>query len=488
MPKTKSKIATRAIQWLLHHRFLNLQSLGGYSGGGWGGGWFPGAILESFSGAWQQNVVVAPTPTLLSFSAVFACTTGIASDVAKMRVKLSRNDEGIWEEITANQPWLPLLRTPNHYQDRIQFFNSWMLSKLMYGNTYVLKQRDARGVVSSLYCLHPGCVKPLVSEDGGVYYELVRDDLSGIHESTIGELIRRYGRIAIPASEIIHDRMNTLWHPLVGVSPLYACGTTATMGSAIQSAATKFFQNKSLPGGMLTAPGEISDETAARLKENFETNFSGDNVGRMLVVGDGLEFKAFSVDAEKSQQFEQLNFAVEDVARAFRYPLWKLGGKMPPYTKPEQAQTMYYTDCLQVHIEAIELCLDNGLELPLGMGTEFDLDGLMRMDTEALYESLNKAEGWMKVDEQRFKGNYKPLDVGGDTVYKQHQDYSIEALAKRDAKADPFESNATTLQQPPATTPPAKEIAPAENRSLDYDLDEFAAEELRRSRRELTPV
>lgn len=42
----------------------------------------------------------------------------------------------------------------------------------MHGNTYVLKARDARGVVNALYVLDPCRVEPLISESGAVYYRL----------------------------------------------------------------------------------------------------------------------------------------------------------------------------------------------------------------------------------------------------------------------------------------------------------------------------
>jgi hypothetical protein len=43
----------------------------------------------------------------------------------------------------------------------------------------------------------------------------------------------------------------------------------------------------------------------------------------------------------------------------------------------------------------------------------------------------------MTPNEGRRKLDLKPKP-GGDSVYRQQQDYSIEALAKRDAKDDPF--------------------------------------------------
>ena len=34
----------------------------------------------------------------------------------------------------------------------------------------------------------------------------------------------------VPGSEIIHDRFNCLFHPLVGLSPITACGLSAQQG------------------------------------------------------------------------------------------------------------------------------------------------------------------------------------------------------------------------------------------------------------------
>ena len=47
-----------------------------------GGGWL-GLIRESFAGAWQRNIEVDAPREVLAFSAVFACTTVIASDIGK---------------------------------------------------------------------------------------------------------------------------------------------------------------------------------------------------------------------------------------------------------------------------------------------------------------------------------------------------------------------------------------------------------------------
>jgi HK97 family phage portal protein len=397
--------------------------------------WF-GPVFEPFTGAWQKNVYYENNESLLRNSAVYACVTGIASDVAKMRIKLCRNEDGIWTEITNNQPWLPLLRKPNHYQTRIEFLEQWIISKLLHGNAYVLKERqDLRGLVTALYVLDPHRVLPLVTPEGDVYYQLNPDNLSRIQDETI----------TVPASEIIHDRMPALWHPLIGIAPLYACMTSGMLANRIQRHSVKFFNNHAAPGGMLLVPGDLTKEKAAELKENFERNYSGENIGRIVVLTGGMTFeKVEMMSAHQAELAAQLKLTTEDIARAFHYPLFKLGGPVPTLAGNVEALiTTYYTDCLQALIEKVELCLDEGLSLPAGMGTELDLDNLMRMDTAALYEANNKAVGggWMAPNEARFKANFKAVP-GGATPYLQQQNYSLAALAKRDAQPDPFAKSA----------------------------------------------
>lgn len=400
------------------------------------GGWFS-IIKESFGGAWQAGVTIDAPRDLLAFSAVFSCVTGIASDVAKLRPRIVEEDDlGILTE-AKDSDYGAVLAKPNRYQNRIKFIEQWIISKLLYGNAYVLKQRDPRTkIVTALYPLDAQRVTPLVTETGDVYYRLSVDHLSGLRAS-----------VTVPASEIIHDMMVSLWHPLVGVSPIYACGMSATMGNKIQKNSTKFFDNMSRPSGQLTAPGTLTEETATRLKAVFEENFSGGNIGRLFVSGDGLKYEPMTIPANEAQLIEQLKWTVEDVARCYHFPLYKLGGTVPAGRSIESLNQEYYSECLQSLIECMELSLDEGLALPEDTYTEFDLEGLLRMDTAAQVEALAKAVGGaiMAPNEARLKRNLKPLD-GGDSVYLQQQNFSLEALAKRDALPDPF----ATTQSPKA--------------------------------------
>lgn len=409
------------------------------------GGWLP-VIRESYAGAWQQNVEINFN-SVLSNWAVFACASLLASDFAKVRVKLVERDaNGIWKE-TSNPAFSPVLRKPNGFQNRIQFFENWALSKLLKGNTYALKGRDGRGVVTRLYILDPDRVRPMISDvDGSVFYELKTDNIAGIKGDTV----------LVPAREIIHDRFNCLFHPLVGTSPLFAAGLAATQALNIQKDSTLFFANQSLPGVIITAPGRIAEDVAARIKENFDTKFGGLNRGKTAVLGDGLTITKLSMTAEESQLIEQLKFTAEMVCSVFHVPPYKIGvGVLPSYNNVQALNVEYLSQGLQRLIEDAEICLDEGLGTGENLGTEWDTENLLRMDSSTQIDVAAKATGagiW-SPDEARKKFDLSPVD-GGSSPYLQQQNYSLAALAKRDAMADPF---ATAPAPASITSPPAPE-------------------------------
>lgn len=420
--------------------------------GGWGGfgatwtSW--GGIREVFAGAWQRNIEIRHD-TVLRNPTMFSCITLIASDISKLGWKLQRYSKAddIWED-DSSPAFNQLMVKPNRYQNRIQFTEQWMLSKLSRGNTYALKQRDLRNVVTALYILDPTRVMPLVDDDGNVYYQIATDNLTGVGKDGI----------VVPAEEIIHDRFNCLFHPLVGLSPIFACGLPAMLGQHMLENSARFFKNGALPSGILTAPGSISNETAARLKTDWDSNYGGKNVGRVAVLGDNLKFEQMVMTAVDAQVIDQLKFSDEKICSTFHVPQYKVGvGAQPTYNNIEALQQDYYSTCLQSLIETFELGMDQGLALPADISICIDLDGLLRMDSATLMTTVTTGiKGTLlSPNEGRKKLGYKPTE-GGDSVLSQQQNYSLAALAKRDALPDPF-----IITTPSRTPDPNAQADPA---------------------------
>ena len=395
------------------------------------GNWINSILLrngEAWPGSWQSNMTVEPTQNLLTFSPIYASVSRISNDIAILRPMLCERVNDILVERTNNSPYLPVLSKPNRYQTWPQFLASWLVSKLLYGNAYIIKERDARGVVVALYPLDGRGAVPLVSPDGEVYYSITSDLLVGLPD----------GAMAMPASEVIHDRMNCFFHNLVGVAPMYASAMTGTQGIRIQKNSSQFFENMSRPSGMLTAPGTINSETIERMKKQFEAGFGGSNIGRLFVAGGGLTYAPISVPAEQSQLVEQLKLTVEDVARAFHVPLYKLqAGAQPTLSNISALNQDYYDHCLRSHIDAIEALLTEGLNVGPRYVVKFDLEELLRMDpkTRAEQQQILVGAGIMSPNEARMRENLPPIE-GGDQPYMQQQMWQVGQLAERTPPED----------------------------------------------------
>ena len=412
-------------------------------------GWYP-IIQEPFPGAWQRNLPIN-TDTATSFHADFACKTLIARDVAKMRIKLVEKVDEIWSE-TTNPAYSPVLRRPNDYQTRNQFWENWMLSKLSRGNTYVLKVRDNRNVVTALHVLDPTRVQPLVADDGSVFYRISRDNLAGTDE------------ITVPAREIIHDRMNCLFHPLCGTPPVFASGLASMLGLNAQRASALLFENRSMPGGIITMPTEVNQQQFDAYKLKWEQNFSKLNLGRVALLDNNAKYEKIAMTNVEGQMVESLKWSAEVVCSVYHVPPYKVGvGALPSYNNVQALQIEYYGQALQAPIEEIEELLDDGLGLGgygTGLGTEFDTENLLRMDSVTAITAIRDAigAGVMSPNEGRSKLDLKPVD-GGESPYLQQQNYSLAALAKRDAQADPFAPNTPNTPAAPAAEPPTDKPA-----------------------------
>lgn len=367
-----------------------------------------GVVREPYTGAWQegsgQDAAAPGRTSALSNSAVFASIKVISSDIAKLPLRIMRKVPTGGREIHRKSPYFRLCRRPNRHQTSIQFFQQWLSSKLYSGNAYILLKRDNRGVVNEMFVLDPRTVEPMVTREGDVWYRVQEDSFSRVGEP-----------VYIPAMDILHDREVCLFHPLVGVSPLFAAGVSALMGNSIANNSQTFFQNMSRASGTLTAPSEIPPATADRLKREWDNNYSGLGFGKVAVLGSGLEWKPLTINADDAQLIEQLRWTVEDIARVYRLPGFMIGELAKTnYRNSEQLARTYYNGCLSYYIIGIQQALHKALDLDDETEAEFDLRPLFAMETDVRYEAHKKAlqSGIKSINEVRDEEDLPPVDGG----------------------------------------------------------------------------
>jgi HK97 family phage portal protein len=224
------------------------------------------------------------------------------------------------------------------------------------------------------------------------------------------------------------------------------------LGLNAQRASALLFENSSTPGGILTYPGEVSDVEEKRVKEEWEARFSRINLGRVAVLSAGAKYEKLPMTNVEVQMVENLKWSAEVVCSVYHVPPYKVGvGALPSYNNVQSLNVEYYSQALQSHIEEIEELLDFALGIGwgVGLGTEFDTENLLRMDSVTQITAIQQAvgAGVMAPNEGRAKLDLKPV-AGGSNPYLQQQNYSLEALAKRDAQDDPFKPNTPPPPQP----------------------------------------
>jgi len=403
----------------------------------------PGYVARETSiGAWQRNAGCT-TEDVTAFSAVYACTTIIAGDIGKLGLQLWRTlPQGGREEARAHPYWR-LLQRPNEFQTPVEFVQQWLFSVLLTGNAFILLRRDLRGVVQSMTVLDPRRVRVFLTDEGEPAYRVAEDPLAAVLDP----------EEFVPARNMLHDRMNTLFHPLVGVSPIVSAAASANAGNRILHQAESFFGSMSRPSGMLTTEARLDEPTSKQLRAMWEANYGGpDRAGRTAVMGSGLKWQPLTMSAQDSQLIEQLKFSVEDVARAYRVPGFMLGDLTKvSYRKAEQLTRIYYQGCLQYHLERMEWRLDASLDLAGDIEAEFDLRALFRMesDVRASTNEIWLRSGVLSINEVRAREGLAPVD-GGAVPRVQMQMQPIDAPP------------AAAAPPPPADPDPAEDAPPAE--------------------------
>ena len=208
------------------------------------------------------------------------------------------------------------MAAPNAYQTGPDFMFAFVQSYLFQGNTYCFARRNRRNEIQEMHVLNPYRVKPLIAQDGSIFYECGEDFLAGLAPNTI-----------VPERDMIHHRLPLLpGYPLVGVTPIFAAAASSAVGLKILQNSQQFFSNASRPSGMLTSEsGRISPEAAARFKQEWDEAYRGEGMGKIAVMHSGLKFEPLTITAQDAQLIEQLRWSVEDVARVFRVPPFMLG-------------------------------------------------------------------------------------------------------------------------------------------------------------------
>ena len=216
-----------------------------------------------------------------------------------------------------------------------------------------------------------------------------------------------------------------------GLSVLTYAAQTIQAGLAAQAYNKAFYESGGQPSGILTVEGDFSgyvmdsegnptEKTQKdAIREEWEKVHSGAaNAHKVAVLDYGMKYQALSISQKDAMFIEQQTQTVEDIARYFSMPLYKLQSGKQSYNSNEQ-NSIEYTGSLRPRVSQMEeeqtwklLSLD---DIHAGLEIRTNMMALLRSDQKSraeYYKSMHQ-EGAYSINDIRALEDLPDVD-GGD--------------------------------------------------------------------------
>lgn len=274
----------------------NRQSPQAYSAGDINSDWF--RELVSQSGTSARDVI--------RNSAVNRCVNLISSGIGMLPLHLMVYASGGQDTAKAKDHSLHKIFTqkPNHWQTPFTFKRHMQRLALMEGSAFALPVRTRNEIVE-LLPVPKGRMKVEQGDDLSVRY-ILSTKSGGKQEFRPDEVFHLMG----PSEDgLIGESLADVARDVMDLSRLSDKSMRAMMNKGVR------------PGGMLSTDHKLTEEAIAKLRTDFEKNFSGvDQTGKWIIGEQGLKATPFSYNGREAQAVEFRSQQTEEVARFFGVP------------------------------------------------------------------------------------------------------------------------------------------------------------------------
>lgn len=348
----------------------------------------------------------------LKEATVFACIRILSEAVAKLPIKIYRDENGIRK--ATEHPLYTLLKTrPNPYMSSFIFFNCLETQRNIHGNSYASIEFDKKGQIKALWPLDSEKVEIWV-DDKGLFKST--NKLWYILSLPNGKQVR------LKPSEILHFKGFSV-DGITGITPLTYLKTLIENGRASQEYINKFFQSGMQVKGIVHYVGDLNQEAERIFREKFEQMSSGlKNAHRVSLLPLGYQFQPISLSMADAQFLENTELTIRQIAAAFGIKMHQLNDlDRSTHTNIIEQQRQFYIDTLMAILTMYEqeltykLFLDQ--ELNEGYYCKFNVDAITRADIKSRYEAyrIGIQGGFLTANEVRAKEEMEAAE-GGDVL------------------------------------------------------------------------
>jgi HK97 family phage portal protein len=306
-------------------------------------------------------------------TAVFRCVSLRAQALASLPLTVERNLPDGGHETDRKHPLFDKLAwQPNRWQTSFEW----------------------REMMEGHFCLRGKCYSEIISSGGSGVEELVplHPDHVFPFRAPSGKLAFKYCPNNGPERVILQDEMFFL-HLMSSdginpISPISLHREAIGLAMATEEHGARLFGNGARPGGLLKMKGRLKDtEAAKRLRESWNDIHGGvDKSNKIAVLEDGLEWQAVGMTSEDAQFLETRSFQVIDICRIFGVPPHKVAELTRSTNNNIEHQGIEWTtDTIGPQVVRWEQAMQRDLFYSSRRthSAMFDLDGLMRGDSEA---------------------------------------------------------------------------------------------------------
>lgn len=360
----------------------------------------------------------------MKLSSVNRCVEVLSDSIAKLPIYVM--DKNTRQHVP-DHPLIPLLNDrPNAVQTAFLARKCVEASRLNGGNGYKWILRDSRSMrPAELIPVGYSSVQPFLSTDGSLWYNVRHPFTGEMH--------------TVHSSDMIHVRGYS-HNGYTGISVLQRASETISTARAAQSYSKTYYLNGGQPSGVLKTDEALTGEVEVALPDGSKTKVSHREIiraewervhsgpangQRIAILDKGLNYTPIAVSNRDAQFVEQTDLSVQDIARFFGVPLYKLQSGKQSYSSNEQNAIEYVVSTLHPIVEQYEEELSYKLLMPAefekGLRVKMNMMAELRGDVTARgtwYRNMRDV-GAYSADDIRALEDLPELghDKGGDIYY-----------------------------------------------------------------------
>jgi HK97 family phage portal protein len=404
----------------------------------------PGRIF----GSSLAGVTVTPE-SALGLAPVYACIARIATDLAAADLAVYERQGAQGRRVATELDLHDRLSLdPNGESSSQSLRQAVFAHALGWGNGFIEVCRAWDGTPGDLVPMDPATT------------EAARTRPTRTHP--YGMLVYKCdGRPALFACDVLH------LHPLgfdgiSGYSPVALFRQGLGLTAATEGYGAKYFDGGSNHKGVFQHPATMSPQAQANFRESIRAMHGGvENAHELLILEEGMTFNATTIPPEEAQFLQTRRFQVEDIARMFNLPPWKIGAGPIP-ANFEDANLIYLQEVVVPWTVHAEQELNRKLltrEQRRRYQIEHSLTSYLRGNSAAraaFYQTLFSL-GVLSPNQIAAAEGYNPVGEFGDEHFIPTNNFTALAQAV----------TGTAPPRPPATSPAPPTPPPTANDQAD---------------------